>query len=183
MPKLTDMHLPPSHPPLAYFITVGTYGTRLHGDDRLTIDRNHNTFGTPRVPPNPAKLSAERDRLKHPPTILTPQATKIVEQTIREVCTHRLWHLFDVAARTTHFHAIITAPVTAERVMNDLKAYATRRLREAALIPKDHQVWAQHGSTPHLYTNTELAAAIDYVHNRQGPPLQPRDPRDPQGSP
>jgi hypothetical protein len=33
--------------PLAYHITWGTYGTRLHGDKRGTVDRENNAFGTP----------------------------------------------------------------------------------------------------------------------------------------
>ena len=32
---------------LAFHITWGTYGTRLHGDPRGTVDRNHNHFGDP----------------------------------------------------------------------------------------------------------------------------------------
>jgi hypothetical protein len=31
--------------PLAYHITFGTYGTRLHGDDRGTVDQAHNFYG------------------------------------------------------------------------------------------------------------------------------------------
>src|SRR5438876_12296826 len=32
---------------LAYHITWGTYGTRLHGDPRKTVDRQHNAYGEP----------------------------------------------------------------------------------------------------------------------------------------
>src|SRR5688500_18791040 len=32
---------------LAYHITWGTYGTRLHGDPRKTVDRLHNQYGDP----------------------------------------------------------------------------------------------------------------------------------------
>jgi hypothetical protein len=33
--------------PLAYHITFGTYGTRLHGDERGTVDRAMNKPGDP----------------------------------------------------------------------------------------------------------------------------------------
>ena len=33
--------------PLAYFITFRAYGTWLHGDERGSVDRLHNTFGSP----------------------------------------------------------------------------------------------------------------------------------------
>jgi hypothetical protein len=36
------------HPrPIAYHITFGTYGTRLHGDPRGTVDRSMNRPGDP----------------------------------------------------------------------------------------------------------------------------------------
>ena len=45
--------------PLAYLITVRCYGTWLHGDDRLSVDRHGlNIYGKGRRPANPrlAKL-------------------------------------------------------------------------------------------------------------------------------
>jgi hypothetical protein len=33
--------------PLAYHITWGTYGTRLHGDERGTVDRSANVLAIP----------------------------------------------------------------------------------------------------------------------------------------
>jgi hypothetical protein len=33
--------------PLAYFFTFRAYGTWLHGDERGSVDRFHNQYGTP----------------------------------------------------------------------------------------------------------------------------------------
>src|SRR4029077_14507206 len=38
--------------PLAYLITFRAHGTWLHGDRRGSVDRFHNRYGTPRIPPN-----------------------------------------------------------------------------------------------------------------------------------
>src|SRR5712671_5216228 len=38
--------------PLAYFISFRTYGTWLHGDKRGSIDRFHNRYRSPYIPPN-----------------------------------------------------------------------------------------------------------------------------------
>ncbi|NLG42978.1 MAG: hypothetical protein GX547_07015 [Phycisphaerae bacterium] len=38
--------------PLAYHITFGTYGMRLHGDERETVHRRRNQFGEPFVERN-----------------------------------------------------------------------------------------------------------------------------------
>ena len=37
---------------LAYLITFRSYGTWLHGDDRGSIDRFHNRYKSPYIPPN-----------------------------------------------------------------------------------------------------------------------------------
>jgi hypothetical protein len=47
-------------------------------------------------------------------------------------CHHRRWPLRAVHARTNHVHVVIWAQHAPERVMNDLKAWATRRLASAA---------------------------------------------------
>jgi hypothetical protein len=38
--------------PLAYLITFRSYGTWLHGDPRGSVDRFHNVYGKPRLPPS-----------------------------------------------------------------------------------------------------------------------------------
>jgi hypothetical protein len=44
---------------LAYFITFHTYGTWLHGTERGSVDRAHNTLGTPLLPPDVAREQEE----------------------------------------------------------------------------------------------------------------------------
>jgi hypothetical protein len=38
--------------PLAYLISFRSYGTWLHGDKRGAINRFHNNYGEPYLPPN-----------------------------------------------------------------------------------------------------------------------------------
>jgi hypothetical protein len=52
------------HTPLAFLITWRTYGTWLHGDSRGSVDRAHNRYGTPRLPPNKVRQQYERNLLK-----------------------------------------------------------------------------------------------------------------------
>ena len=79
------------HIPLAYFITFRTYGTWLHGDSRGSVDRLHNTYGTPRLPPNPLRRNYERGLLKRPPVKLTATRRAAVERGIRDTCKIRKW--------------------------------------------------------------------------------------------
>jgi hypothetical protein len=57
---------------------------------------------------------------------------------------------------------------TPERVMNDLKAWATRRVVEAGLRPHGTRLWVRHGSTRHLWRPEAVEAACEYVIAGQG---------------
>jgi hypothetical protein len=90
-----------------------------------------------------------------------------------EVSAYRGWTLLALHVRTTHVHAVVAASATPEKVLNDLKAYATRRLRRERLTAADDRVWSGHGSTRYHWKDEQLAEAVDYVVNRQGAALEP----------
>ena len=157
--------------PLAYFITFRAYGTWLHGDERGSVDRLHNTFGSPRLLPNPLRRNYERRILKRPPTHLSKNRRAAIERGIRETCNLRNWSLWAFNIRTNHVHIVVSANCKSERVLAALKANATRTLREARLWQSGHSPWARKGSRKHLWTERQLNAAIDYVLYDQGEPL------------
>ena len=156
---------------LAYFITFHTHGSWLHGETKGSVDRNHNRYGTAFIPTDPQRRNDAAQRMRHNPVILNADQREIIHRTIEEVCQHRDWHPHAVHVRTNHIHAVITAPIPPEKVMNDLKAWCTRRLREAGLHGQDKKLWSEHGSTHYLWTEAALADKIDYTLNRQGAPL------------
>ena len=61
---------------LAYFITFVSYGTWLHGDQRGSVDRNHNVFATPLLPHDARRLAHEQELLREALPYLTPHAGK-----------------------------------------------------------------------------------------------------------
>ncbi|MBI1763906.1 MAG: transposase [Acidobacteria bacterium] len=157
--------------PLAYFISFRCYGTWLHGDARGSVDRSHNRYGTPFLSHDELREYEEFQRLNRAPVTLDTARRTVVEQTVREVCQQRQWLLHALNVRTNHVHSVITAGREPEDAMNDLKAYATRRMREAGVLPPDQKPWSRHGSTRWLWTPHSLACAIDYVLNCQGDEL------------
>lgn len=158
--------------PLAYFITFRTYGTWLHGDERGSIDRYHNKFGTPRVPANPVLEKQQKAKLKSSPVSLDVEQRKLVEKAIREVCLYRGWTLYAINVRTNHPHVVVFArEVPPENVLRDFKAYATRALKIAGLWKFDHSPWVDGGSKRYLWKETSVHNACDYVLNNQGKPL------------
>lgn len=164
-------------PPLAYFITFTTYGIWLHGRDPGSVDREHNTPGTPFLAPDRQLETQRRKALRQAPYALDQPRREVVLRTVREVCSHRSWTLHAVHVRTTHVHVVVAAPAPPEKVMADLKAWASRRLREAFGEDADRDRWTQHGSTRYLNGATSLEAAVAYVVDEQGEPMSVFDSR------
>lgn len=159
--------------PAAYLITFRCYGTWLHGDARGSVDRGHRGYGEPPAPPNPLREQYARRRMTGPPQTLDPHQRTVVEGAIREVAAVRGWHISALAVRSNHVHIVVTAQRhSAERVMNDFKAYATRALRRAQLVGPDQRIWSHHGSTKLLWNDDDVRRACAYVAEGQGRPLR-----------
>jgi len=157
--------------PLAYFISFRSYGTWLHGDNRGSIDRFHNHYGDPYLPPNKAWQRHYRLQLKKNPYILDATARGSVEKAIHETCKIRKWVLRAFNVRRNHVHAVVTAPRKPELVLNAFKANATRQLRQDKQWRHQFSPWAHKGSKIRLWTELSVANAIDYVLNGQGDDL------------
>jgi REP element-mobilizing transposase RayT len=157
--------------PLAYLITFTCYGTHLHSDGTGSVDRDHNLPGTPYLPPNNRRLAAELERMSQPPYHMDEYRRMLVLDAIREVCANRGWSLLAAHVRRQHVHVTVHAMDRPERVMNDFKAYASRRLNNAGLDTRKRRRWTHHGSTRYLWKPEHVEAAIHYVVHEQGEPM------------
>ena len=155
--------------PLAYLITFRCYGTWLHGDERGSIDRHQNQYHSPYIVPNPNWHTYNLRHLKHAPVTLSDAQRVSVENAIRETCGFRNWELKAINVRTNHVHTLVsTGLLKPERVLNALKANATRRLRQDGHWPHSHTPWADGGSRRYIWTDLGIERAMDYVVNGQG---------------
>jgi REP element-mobilizing transposase RayT len=158
--------------PLGYLITFRCYGTWLHGDERGSIDRFHNRYNSPYLPPGDRRKSLATLQLKSSPITLDASQRQTVEAAIHEVCDHRKWSLHALNVRTNHVHVVVSiGKEKPERALNAFKAYATRRMRNAGQWLQTRSPWADRGSKKHLWNEKSMALAIDYVLNGQGGPL------------
>lgn len=154
--------------PLAYLLTFRTFGTWLHGDDRGSIQRGRDKrFGTIRLEPNVPLEEKMGEEMGQAPIILSKTQRSIVEAAIKESCRFRGYSSLAIDVRTNHAHAVISAAVGPEKIVNDLKAYASRRLRENGIDP-GKRIWARGGSTRYLWKPRFVNAAIEYVLYSQG---------------
>ena len=156
---------------LAYFITFHTYGTWLHGTERGSVDRAHNVPGTEFLRRDVAREQEELRRLKREPVFISPAMRTLVERTIIEVAEHRGWTLHAVNVRTNHVHLVVETEARPERVMNDLKSFASLCLNRKGLDQPNRKRWARHGSTRWLWKREDVSAAIRYVVDGQGDPM------------
>ena len=152
--------------PLAYLITFTCYGTWLHGDKRGSVDEVHNVYGTPFVEKNSARYNEARKKMREPPMFLTEAQRILVAAVIVEVCLFRKWTLHECNVRSNHVHIVVSGDVDPDKIMKDVKAYATRRLRESGEVEQTRSVWTKDGSTKFLWTESSLFAAIEYVRHQ-----------------
>ena len=78
------------------------------------------------------------------------------------------WELYAAHVRSNHVHVVVAAGGVVERVMNDIKTAASRRLNKA--FPEEGQRvrWARHGSTKHLFDEDSIEESVRYVLDEQG---------------
>ena len=153
---------------MTYLITFACYGCHLHGDELGSVDREHNLPGSPVLEADPARAAAERERMHQPLYNLDQIRRDAVLEAIQEVCSHRCWHLLAAHVRSNHVHTVVKAEVPPDRIMNDFKTYASRRLNRMGLDEPHRKRWARHGSTRWLLKPQHVSAAIQYVVDEQG---------------
>ena len=159
--------------PLAYLITIRTYGTWLHGDKRHSVDTHDklNVYGLPDREPNARLENVMISNLVHKPTVFGKEQRSVVEAALREVCEFRKFTLFAQNVRSNHAHVVAFSMEKPEKMAETFKRYATRRLREAELFESEKKIWARGCSTRYLWKEKHVALAVDYVLYGQGDEL------------
>jgi hypothetical protein len=155
---------------IGVLLTFTTYGTHLHGADTSSVSRNRRNWGSPTLPSNPVWQDQARRLMPEPEFSLGPQDRGVVLTSIIDACSYRAWQLLCVHIRTNHVHAILQTDVPVDRALSYLKARATFVLKTHH--PNRQRFWTKHGSTRYLWNRTSLAAALDYVMNQQGSPME-----------
>jgi len=147
--------------PRAYHLTFGTYGARLHGDPRGTIDRRMNKPGDTIVGQNEQWEAMERRLLKHPPIYLTDEQRRYAEQRLPDVCERGGWELHIVGCQRDHVHVLVSADVDGKAVRRWLKAWLGREL--SARWPIGRTWWAEGGSVRWVWTDAYFETVYRYI--------------------
>lgn len=117
--------------------------------------------------PDPIRELEAKARMSEDACILTPDQRAIVEGQVAETCQHRGWTLHAVNCRSNHMHALLSAPgIKSGKVLSDLKAWCTRRLKEQSNSDRTHW-WAERGSARWILTEESLHTVYLYVTEAQ----------------
>lgn len=155
--------------PQGYLITFCTYGTWLHGDERGSVGRNGlNVYGMPRLTTNWGLESSMKKEMKGEPVVLDREKRDVVGAAVKELCQRRLYQLQADYVGANHAHIVLTAQRKPERIAMELKANATKMLREAGLIATNERIWSRGGSHRYLWKPRHVSAAVSYVLYGQG---------------
>ena len=162
--------------PLAYLITLRTFGTWLHGDERGSIARKGKLADVSvRMDPNVPLEEAMSEEMSQAPVRFTRAQREIVAAAIQEVCQFRGYRLHGSNVRMNHAHVVVAKPTKPEKIVNDLKAYSTRHLRREWQFGSKEKVWSRGASTRYLWKPQHLDGAIDYVlYCQEDLPFEPK---------
>jgi REP element-mobilizing transposase RayT len=160
-------------PAFAYFITIRTYATWLHGDARGSVDPQHKIVGNPlRKYSHSLHYSMQLMANETPFLLEEENMQKTVLESMMHTCNYLKWTLFAIHVRTNHVHLVLQSEASKEKTMGALKRYATKALKKyhPGLCTRN-KFWARHGSTKNIWAPEKLFPALYYVIKEQGKPL------------
>jgi len=157
--------------PIAFLLTWTTYGTWLPGDARGWVEYRQG-FQLP----DPILELECAARMTEDACRLAPHQRERVHKQVAETCGHKGWILHAVNCRSNHVHVVLSATAHPKVIREQLKAWCTRRLNEQQVelgIPEGERRgkwWTERGSIRWIFSESDLADAIDYVLNQQDQP-------------
>jgi REP element-mobilizing transposase RayT len=155
-----------------YFLTFTTHGTWLHGDERGSTERRGKHKRGKTLSPDPLLEVANRRRMKHPALTFDASQRGCVRRAVEDDCDFRKRTIVALAVRTNHVHLVVEATDSIESVLQNVKAWATRRLREEELVQANRPIWTEGGNKVVLQDAGAIARVVEYVNNQQGEALR-----------
>ncbi len=139
------------------------------------MDRDHNHYQDPLIPPNATWHHYNARKLQLAPVHLDDRRRTTVDAAIRETSRIREWTLHALNVRTNHVHMVVGACSQPKRILSVLKANATRRMRESGVWVEGRSPWAAGGSRRYLWSEEAVFDAVAYVLDHQGVDLTPQN--------
>jgi REP element-mobilizing transposase RayT len=153
--------------PLAYHITFGTYGTRLHGDARGTVDRTMNQPGDPIIGSDPALWKHEHNRMNFPPVELDAEKMSYAQSLVPAICERGKWKYHTCAAGPDHVHIVLTTKSDGQAVRKWVKRWLGEGMSLRWPLPEGATWWAEGGSVKWIWKQDYFENVYGYVHRQR----------------
>lgn len=160
-----------------WHITVGTYGSRLHGGERPTIDRDHNQLGHDFIWRDEKREQYEKNIMRARAVILTREQCSFVEQQLPVICDRGGWSYRTCAAppppeEGDHFHLLCDAlpHVHGKQIRTLVKRWLTQALDREWGKPASGTWWVDKGSTKAVKDEAYLNRAFPYILKQRASP-------------
>jgi len=147
-----------------YHITIGTYGTRLHGGVAPTVERSHNKPGEPFVTADPKREMAMRKKMQETPCYFSDEQRLFVESIIPAICEQGGWKYHFAACQEDHIHLLVTAQVEPKAIRRWFKTWLTQSLNKQY----GSRTWlVDGGSTKWINDERYFQAVVEYIRKQR----------------
>jgi REP element-mobilizing transposase RayT len=155
-----------------WHITFGTYGARLHGDERPTVQRQTAQPGQPFVNEDPARRTFEQNRMRSSKVTLSQPQRHFIETQMPAICEKGGWHLRACAASPDHVHILCDAPaaIHGKQIQTWLKRWLTTALNQKWPKPPSGRWWAKWGSNKPVKDEQYASRVLNYIQNQRTTP-------------
>lgn len=157
-----------------WHITVGTYGSRLHGGERPTVDRARHQIGEDFIQRDPRREQHEKNLMRAKPVILTREQCAFIEDALPGICARGGWTFRTCAAPPPpadgdHVHVLCDAPpsVHGKQIRTLVKRWLTQALDARWGKPAAGVWWVDCGSTKAVDTEAYVNRAYSYICNQR----------------
>ncbi|HEX2475344.1 MAG TPA: hypothetical protein VHK01_11385 [Lacipirellulaceae bacterium] len=161
------------NPPLTpWHITFGTYGARLHGGERPTVDKQHNRLNEQFVWRDPEREEREQERMKFSSLYLTHKQRVFVEAQLPSICERGGWKYRICSGGPDHVHLLcdVVPEVHGEKVRRLVKRWLGQDLSGCWPLPKDATWWAEEGSNKAIGDEEYLNNCYRYIFEQRTTP-------------
>ena len=166
-----------------WFITCTTYGQWLPGDERgfvsnkfegETTERKNNQVGTQYDNGRLELKSAAKKLMLGPQIVLSYPKAVLVRNQFEETARYRSWTIVAGSIMANHFHVLVGVPddPDPDKILGDLKSYASRKLNAQYGKPQNGTWWTTHGSKRIIDTELSFNRCVSYILSQHAPLLQ-----------
>lgn len=165
--------LPPGR--TVWHITIGTYGSRLHGSNEPTVDRKHNTPGQPFVLRDDDRCNREQTIMRGPAVYLSREQRRTIQKQLPDICPRCGWNLHTCAAPpepdNDHAHILLDADPAADpkTIRKLLKRLLSQTLDQSFPRPPGGAWWAVGRSTKPVKDIVYFNNVIRYINRQRTP--------------